>query len=338
MIPFSTEVKTKLTVNLILVCCTALCQRFEEEVTLTRNRHINRSAYGRITDNRSSIRQEGVREKSDRSERCYECVDLDTVYFTGSRNDSHAVGLTISVQLHYVDRLEHEYKTINRSVLCEKAKCFCNYPVCEFCALCVDSDRGNSVYDTLCLIGNIIIFAILIYTIDECVLNVLCKSLHSNTNLEVEFVLRISLLTCNINAGKLVHRTLLCIGNGKCFLENLTYVYILGTCNELCVRCGQRSSFSNSRLRRTATDLVDQRSRELEALRCSGLTTNKRGERSSSVALRKEQTAIVQQIMGSHNIRFICSHLVYLSFSLCFVYFLATNASMPLRLPYHQRQ
>ena len=269
MIELAAPIKTKLTVNLILVGSTALCKALKEEVALARNRHINRSADRRINDNRSTIRQEGVDKKSDCSERSDKSIDLDTINLTARRNDRHSVHLTICVELHYVDRLEHEYKTINRSVLGKLTENFCNYPVCEFGTLCVYGDRRNSVYDTLCLIGNIIVSTILIYTIDECVLDILCKSFHSNSHLEVKLVLRISLLTCDIHTGKLVHRTLLCIGNRKCFLENLTYVDVLRTCNETRIRSGQRSGFCNSRLRITATDLIDQGCGELEALRCS---------------------------------------------------------------------
>nr|DAF99063.1 MAG TPA: hypothetical protein [Siphoviridae sp. ctDmR33] len=309
VIPLGTVVKTNLTVNLVLVRRTSLRKRFKEEIALARNRHINRRANTGVDEKRRGFRNVGVRHDTDHAKRGNEVINLDAVDFTSGGNHRHAVAGSVGVQLHKVDRAHHKHQTVSGSMrVADRLEQFCDHPEIKSRTASRFHVGSNRTCNTARFVSDVVVSAVLIHAVQERELNVVLHRLHRICNLKIQFVRRVRNLSSVVQAGKLPHRGLLAIRDRQRLLENLTDVRVLRARHKFRRGSGQRASFGNSRLCRAAARGIRERSGETPMLNGAGLAANQRAKRSFGVALVEEHAAIIQQIVGSHNGRFISSH------------------------------
>nr|DAO19847.1 MAG TPA: hypothetical protein [Caudoviricetes sp.] len=320
VIPLSAVVKTKLTVNLVAVSRTSLCKRFKEEVALAGNRHIHGRAHIGVDDKRRLFGNVRVRHDADNAKRRNKAINLNAVNVARAGNNRHAVRRSVCVKLHNIDRTRHQNKIARRRIrIVDLLDQFGNEPETEVCIACRLRIGSNRVCDAARLVSDVVIRAVLIRAVQERELDVVLHRLHCVRNLKIQFVGRVRGRTHIIQAGKLSHGRLLAVRNRQRLLENLTDVRVLRARDKFGGRRSQRRGFRNCGLCRAAARGIRKRRREAPMLNRAGLAANQRAKRRAGVTLVKKHTAIVQQIVGSHNGSFIRSHTL---FSLLCLFFL----------------
>ena len=147
-------------------------------------------------------------------------------------------------------------------------------PVAELLFVCIKRVCGNSVYNAFCFVGDCFACGFGIFTIDECVLDILLNARHCRCCLKSNFINRVSLLISYIYAAQRAHIALFKIRNAKSLLENLRYIVFLRTLNSGSVGRGKRIFFADSRLCACCCG-VELTHRKLHMVRLIGFACNK---------------------------------------------------------------
>ena len=237
---------------------------------------------------------------------------MDTVHGSVGRNDGHVVLGCVFVQHQQSVSVYPQGKVVDRCAgLVYFLDGFSDIGNTEVCA---GGDRIVYVgrdcrYKPSGLVSSSIVSSLLVYTVDECVLDVVGDLLSLDAYLEVQFGNRIGYLIGNVDAGQGTHIGLFGVRNAYRLVEDLGHVGLLLSGSYGSIRCGQRRSLGDLRLS-ACFYCVFLTGREFNVVRGFYSASDCGRQRSSGVALGKQQTAVVQDSKTGG--KFICHGLLLL--------------------------
>nr|DAG17216.1 MAG TPA: hypothetical protein [Caudoviricetes sp.] len=294
VIPLGAMIEADLTKELIFLTRAGLSKLFKEEVALAGNGLEHRGKNVEVQQQRSAAGQVFTEVQVNNAYRGNDARQRDTVDLTRRRNYRQAVLHRISVDLEHGSCIAPQAQAGSGRILAiDFLDHICDIPQAKRLGchcLGVGSDSRN---ETTGLVDLAVIGGLVIYAVNEGVLDIGIDLHHLCSNLKIELVHGVSLLIGNIDAAQSAHVRLLCIRDAYAFLKDLSNVRFLLTSYYSRIGRSKRCGLADSRLS-TATGSKLLTGNKLNVIGCLCSAAYNRRQRSSGVALVKKHSGVVK--------------------------------------------